>query len=462
MVGWIHISLVVASAGIFLLLFLFFHCFCHTKQPEPVAGPPSIQNGISKLHHQDNAFNNKRRTNYYVSRRGLSSKPLFNWSDNPSLIADAVENGWSQFAFTDYASSLSVRSNRFLLGSCASSGDGSGGDAEEVEISWEVCQGSADFMQKIHLNSGLKKMASSTSSSMAAGSVIKSALPLPGPALGNSSPFPQEAYFEITILSICENENGIDSDGKARLNTGEGENIKLIQEHGEMHANCEESNDRTSVSKDTVEGKNEVFIMLSVGLTGGGSLPVKLPGSYPGSVGFNSDGSIYLDGVKLITELEIERWERNEKVIGCGYNPSQKKVFFTIDSKLVQEIHCKTEEYGTPLYPTLAANSDIMVLVNFGQSIFKYAPANSQRTQNPCFVGPMANSSSSGYEDSKEFFSMGRIDSQWLNRPTTRSGQYNLNVNKGKTKDYDEASEGDLFEIVLDSNSYRKSPGTPF
>ena len=174
------------------------------------------------------------------------------------------------------------------------------------------------------------------------------------------------------------------------------------------------------------------------------------------------DDVSWIAGVKLETELEIERWERNEKVIGCGYNPSQKKVFFTIDSKLVQEIHCKTEEFETPLYPTLAANKYIMVLVNFGQSIFKYAPTNLQRTQNPCFIGPLANSSSSGYEDSKEFFSMGRLDSQWLNRPTTRSGQYNLNVNKGKTKDYDEASEGDLFEIVLDGNSYRKSPGTPF
>ena len=40
-------------------------------------------------------------------------------------------------------------------------------------------------------------------------------------------------------------------------------------------------------------------VMLSVGLTAGGSLPLKLPGSYPGSIGFNSDGSVYVDG-KLI------------------------------------------------------------------------------------------------------------------------------------------------------------------
>ncbi|KAI3522179.1 hypothetical protein L1887_11661 [Cichorium endivia] len=452
------IPLVVVSAGVFLLLFFFFQHLCsHPKQSQPVAGNSDIRQ-------VDNLANNKRRKSNYGSRRGTSSKPLFNWSDNPSLITDAVENGWSRFAFTDYISSSSVRSNRFLLGPCATGGDVSGGDVEEAETSWEVCQGSADFMQKVRLNSGLKKIAMTSSSLMAAASVTKSALPLPGPALGNSSPFPQEAYFEITILSTYESENGSDINGKRRVNTGEGENIKLIQENGVnergVHVHFEESRGRNA-TKDIVEGKNEVIIMLSVGLTGGGSLPVKLPGSYPGSVGFNSDGSIYLDGMKLETESKTERWETPEKVIGCGYNPSQKKVFFTLDSKLVHEIHCKGEEFGSPLYPTLAANSDVTVLVNFGQSIFKYAPANLQRTQNPCFIGPMANSTSLGYEDSKELFSMGRLDSQWLYESTARSGQYIGHVNKGKTRDYDEASEGDLFEIVIESNSYRKSPATP-
>ncbi|PWA59833.1 SPRY domain, Concanavalin A-like lectin/glucanase domain protein [Artemisia annua] len=294
---------------------------------------------------------------------------------------------------------------------------------------------------------------------MSAASVIKAALPLPGPTLGNSSPFPQEAYFEITILSNYECENGNDVNGKRRLNSGEGENIKLIPENGVVnvkgvHGNYEELKGQ-NCAKDIIEGKTEVSIMLSVGLTGGGSLPARLPGSYPGSVGFNSDGSIYLDGIKLATESEIERWEKTEKVIGCGYNPSQRKVFFTLDSKLVHEIICKEEEYGTPLYPTIAANSDVTVLVNFGQSTFKYEPANLQRTQNPCFIGPTANSS---YEDSKELFSMGRIDSQWLNQSITRGAQYNINVNKGKTKDCDEASEADLFEIVIDGNTFIKSP----
>lgn len=268
MIEFIHIALIVISTGIFFLL-IFFFCY-HPKPRQPASG-----NNPSGIHHIPS-----------------NNKTLFKWSDNPSLVTDAIESGWSQFAFTDYISSSSTRSNRFQLGSCVG-GDVNAGDYDEVEISWDVCQGSADFMQKIRLNSGLKKFVKTTSLLMTAASVIKSALPLPGPTLGNSSPFPQEAYFEITILSSYENEN-------RKLNTGEGENIKLIQENGvngkDVHVNFEELRGRNG-SKDIVEGGNEVVIMLSVGLTGGGSLPVKLPGSYPGSVGFNSDGSIYLDGM---------------------------------------------------------------------------------------------------------------------------------------------------------------------
>lgn len=429
----------------------------------------------SSFHPQQINFNgtstNKRRTNYYVFRRGLSSKPLFSWADNPSLVTDAVENGWSRFAFTSYASSPSVRStSRSILGSCAA-GD-AGKDHLEVEISWEVCQGSADFMQKIRLNSGLKKIITTNSSSMDAASVIKSALPLPGPPLGNSSSFPQEAYFEITILSNYEDDDdsGDLVDKVKAIRKIEGEKIKLIQESPNEKAKSESlihaTNGNSHLDEELrhgsvnnhIEGKGGV-VTFSMGLTGGGSLPLKLPGSYPGSIGFNSNGSVFLDGIKLVFESENEEWGRGDKVIGCGYNPSQKRVFFTVDSELVHEIHCKTEEFETPLYPALAANCDIMVLVNFGQSVFKYGPANLHRTPNPCFIGPLANSPALGYEDSKELFSMGRIDSQWLNRSTTRSLMlHNASNNKGGV-DFDEVSEGDLFEIVLDSTG--RSPNTP-
>lgn len=162
-------------------------------------------------------------------------------------------------------------------------------------------------------------------------------------------------------------------------------------------------------------------------------------------------------GMKLVSESEKDEWGgRTDKVIGCGYNPSQKKVFFTVDSQLAHEIHCKSEEFSSPLYPTIAANTEFVVLVNLGQSPFKFAPANLQRTQNPCFIGPLATSPALGYDDSKELFSMGRIDSLWLQRSANRSN--NNTVNSIKALEYDQDSEGDLFEIVLDSTG--RSPYT--
>lgn len=164
-------------------------------------------------------------------------------------------------------------------------------------------------------------------------------------------------------------------------------------------------------------------------------------------------------GVKLKTEVESNEWGKTDKVIGCGYNPSQKKVYFTIDGQLVHEVHCTKEEFATPLYPTLGANGDVTVLVNFGQSVFKYAQANLHRTPNPCFMGELTSSPILGFEDSRELFSMGRIDAHWLERSTKRNAQYFGSVNRG-ISDYDESSEGDLFEIVLDSNSRGRSPST--
>lgn len=130
-------------------------------------------------------------------------------------------------------------------------------------------------------------------------------------------------------------------------------------------------------------------------------------------------------------------------MIGCGYDPWQKKVFFTVNGELLHLINCKSEEFGSPLYPTLAATPtthDITVVVNMGQSAFQYEAANAQRTPNPCFVGPVL------YEDSKELFSIGRIDSQWLNRSSIKGA-----VNNSRVSNYDH--ESDLFEIVLDSSS---------
>ncbi|KAL6958714.1 hypothetical protein U1Q18_005601 [Sarracenia purpurea var. burkii] len=470
--GWLQIMVVAAAAavGVLVIVLFLWRCFSSSKQHkdlDAVIGErteSTVRTGIPKPHHpslpQHDDLDFRRRTNYYVFRREASTKPPFSWSDHPSLVTDAVENGWSRFAFANpYTSSPSIRSTRStLLGACAV------GDRREteVEIGWEVSQGSADFIQKIRLNSGLRKMNSSHSSSMAAASVIKTALPLPGPALGNSS-FPQEAYFEITILSSSSSqEDDRDTFGNRRKSMTEGEKAKLIQDRSKSKA---KANSESLIHELRFGGKEEgkgEAITMSVGLTRGGSLPLKLPGSFPGSIGFNSDGSVYLDGIKLIFGSEKEWWGKTEKVIGCGYNPSQRKVFFTVDSERVHAIHCKSDEFGSPLYPTLAANTDATILVNFGQTAFRYAPANPHRTPNPCFVaGHPANSPALGYEDSKELFSMGRIDSLWLSRSGTRSAGHNAggsNNNNNKALDFDEESEGDLFEIVLDRCG--RSPNT--
>ncbi|XP_027093364.1 uncharacterized protein [Coffea arabica] len=473
MFEWLQAAIVAACIVAFVLIIVIIkRCFCSNRKRREILGgneetvPQRLESGTAKLHHVSLHHldrDGSKRTNYYVFRRGLSTRPFFNWADHPSLVTDAVENGWSRFAFTTFTPSPSARSTRSLLGPCAT------GDHDrqmEVEISWEVCQGSADFLQKIRLHSGLKKIPNTAiNSSMVAKSAIRTALPLPGPPLGNSA-FPQEAYFEIIILPFGEDQN--DVVGKAKGGRLDGDKIKLIQEDFNAKVSPEtlinfpsgHGNGNSKLEEMKLAGKQDGktgAAVLSIGLAGGGPLPLKLPGSYPGSIGFNSNGSIFLDGVKLVFESEREEWGRADTVIGCGYNPSQKKVFFTVDSQLVHEIHCKSEEFGTPLYPTLAANSDITVLVNLGQCAFKYSQANLQRTPNPCFIGPLANSPVLGYEDSRELFSMGRIDAQWLNRSTTRSTSTpGNNMNRGV--EFDEESEGDLFEIVLDS--YGKSPIT--
>ncbi|KAG6438117.1 hypothetical protein SASPL_103053 [Salvia splendens] len=111
-------------------------------------------------------------------------------------------------------------------------------------------------------------------------------------------------------------------------------------------------------------------------------------------------------------------------------NPGQRKVFFTVDSKVVHEVHCKTEDYCAPLYPTLTSNGDTVVLVNLGQSPFSFEPANLQRSLNPCFMGA-----------------------------SPALGSNNNTVSSIKSlQEYDQESEGDLFEIVLESSG--RSPYT--
>ncbi|CAI0389142.1 unnamed protein product [Linum tenue] len=490
MLVWEHTLLVlISSISLISLLIMFicrYYCFKRPARPDSILDPappsPTLQDGIAKLHHRagDEFLDSKRRGNYYAFKRGPSARPLFNWADHPSLITDAVENGWTRFGFVaaqPTAVSGSVR-NSMLLGLCAASGDNY--HYPPPEMSWEVSQASSDFMQRIRLNPGLKRVAAVGNPSTTAASVIRTALPLPGP----SPAFPQEAYFEVTIsYSRGGSGGGEEQSQRSRSSSaagkgdggGEGEKIKLIREIPNpnsnsaalLHVSSSQRINRIEELRVSSGGKDENRgdgVAVAVGLSvGGGFPPFKLPGSYHGSIGFNSNGSVYLDGLKLAFETEpssSSEWARSDnRVIGCGYDPRQKKVFFTVDGDLVHVIHCKADEFGTPLYPTIAANSDAVAVVNLGQSAFSYAPANAQRTPNPCFVGGMQGKSPGGgalgYEDSRELFSMGRIDSQWLDRSGSRYS-YSNGGGGGKgdvpAAEREEDSEADLFEIVLEGD----------
>lgn len=156
--------------------------------------------------------------------------------------------------------------------------------------------------------------------------------------------------------------------------------------------------------------------------------------------------------MKLVCESEKHEWAKEKKVVGCGYDPRKKKVFFTVNSHLVHLINCKADEFGTPLYPILASNIEATVLVNMGQSPFYYGPANGQRSPNPC-AGALA-----GLEDSKDLFSIGRLDSQYLsnffsnrgNSDEITSGRTTVGYSNRRKLDYDEESDADLFEIALE------------
>jgi hypothetical protein len=279
----IHIAVVAASIGCFsTLLFVFIWRLCNQKKDEKKFVE---SNSLTRIESHERR---KKKGNFY------GRKDLFSWIDHPYLASDAVENGWSRFAFANYNSNmLSKKStSSTLLGACVS---GEYGTENEVEISWEVCQGSNEFMQKIRLNPGLKMCLNSISFTSVA-SVIRTSLPLPGPSLGNHA-FPQEAYFEITILYSCG------GDDHELVGRKEGEKTKLLIE------DCSnDESDLRSVEEMKVEGKEggkSGSVMLSLGLTAGEGVPLRVPGTYPRSIGFNSNGSVFLDGNNKLPLLFI-------------------------------------------------------------------------------------------------------------------------------------------------------------
>lgn len=301
---WAHLTAGILSVVVLSsLLLIFLRRWCCLRQQENtttlnVASPirsDSFQARISKLHqtsliHQLDTSDIKRRgniNNYTVSRNATTKPGSFIWTDHPALVTEAVENGWMRFGFVVHASSPLVTGaspRSALLGLCTTAGVASGSDDSGVVITWEVSNSSIDFTQTIKFNQVIAKNTLI---------VLQAALPLPGPQL-LSSAFPQEAYFEITILEILQRRHGFGEAGDVGCDVVKGEKTKLFK-----------NEELKLVKRREWDGENDEAV-LSLGLaTGGfvGACETRLPGKFPASIGFQSDGAVYLDGKLLFIYL---------------------------------------------------------------------------------------------------------------------------------------------------------------
>ncbi|GLJ43312.1 hypothetical protein SUGI_0899580 [Cryptomeria japonica] len=384
----------------------------------------------------------------------------FCWNNHPSLVSEAIEHGWITFGFIktctpSFPSNLWGLYNRFSY---------RGG--VEPEISWEM--GSrVTCLQKIRLNPGINTV--KNINLLLPVQSVQAALPLPGP-----QSFPQVAYFEITILAedgeqagnlFCSKNFGDDFEVKLLKQFSNSE-IHLQHMSSEMRSttlspNCKEDvevqNPRNSLKSNHFQFNSMEHVgipkVISVGLAVGGTALYRLPGCEQGSVGFHSTGFVFLNGmVHLDGDQKQDKpasanraWGGVNTVIGCGFDPANRKVFYTLNSEQIYSLTCNSDEFNNPLYPTIAANYDVTVLVNLGQIPFKFLAANEQRVADPCFRRLLPSnrvnhlSSTSFCEDSSDLFSM-RIDENIRCFTSHLQDNHHLSFQ----------NDSDLFEISLD------------
>lgn len=187
---------------------------------------------------------------------------------------------------------------------------------EEGEIVWEVPAGSSEYMQTIRINPSTTKsplrVADDSGSSCCC---IRMSFPLPGPPLMGTS-FPQEAYFEITILYLQPINRAAHSGKRAKdgsVANGEDDRVKLIEDNSVSGDEKKISSPFQEANSVPGEGKHKDFLV-SLGLTGESSPLTKwMPGTYPGSIAFYSNGSVYLDGNYPIFVFRFIDWKKKKK-----------------------------------------------------------------------------------------------------------------------------------------------------
>eukprot|EP00250_Pteridium_aquilinum_P003239 c13556_g1_i1 orf=24-1781(-) len=458
-----------------------------------------IKGSLSNHNNNNNKNNNNYKGITLDSSIKQSSKianiwrnnyPLrnFKWSDHPGLVSEAVEHGWSTFAFT--FANMDALVPPKLWESCTSFSmhlvPGAGETLCQPKLAWEVNGTSSDYMQKIRINPSLinpSKRELHLDGLISTIQTLQTTLPLPGPPLGPLS-FPQEGYYEITVFgfddsfaelshtSFNDNEHAqlIAPRAGAALSCGyaasdaaapHGAAEPVISRRpstsfGRISISIHDLNKGASMTENggtQVAGNvhptediadvpalqsaaNEQHIC-AIGLAAECAPPFRFPGSDAASIGFFSNGRIFLNGKEW---KKPEGWQRRvwgpttglpaPVTVGCGFDPGARRLFFTLNGEMVEEILLPalinsnaggnvtcSDKYmeftAYPLFPTIGANYNVTMTANFGQGDFVYAAANAHRVPDPCFGRPPAGAKAAG-EDSADLFSMGHIDSQWL------------------------------------------------
>jgi hypothetical protein len=243
---------------------------------------------------------------------GGAQQGPFQWTDHPRLVTEAAENGWAQFVFAVAPPRSKSATSSPLWGTCPICDAGTSRDMAEA-AAWELPSGSSERMQAVRLNPAAAAAASSTKkwlpgsipsplrgdadagNNPSALCLARMSLPLPGPPLAGA-PFPQDAYFEITIIYLNTKRpewSASRASRRGRDGASESDRVKLISFAPDAKDPVQESR----AAKDDQQDKQRHLVM-SLGLAVASAAPARpaLAGTYASSIGFHSNGAVYLDG----------------------------------------------------------------------------------------------------------------------------------------------------------------------
>jgi hypothetical protein len=332
---WLRMLLAVGLPAAALVVVLFF---VYRRRSSPGNAPPDLLGsapavgdgeptaspGLAKLNMRYSAASSRaglrfqqlhhHHHGHVMRHRGLgggTGQGPFQWADHPLLVTEAAENGWAQFVFAVAPPrARSSASSSPLWGTCPACDAGTSRDMAEA-AAWEVPADSSERMQAVRLNPSIATTTAASSRKWLPGSiasplrgdsdatgihgalcVARMSLPLPGPPLAGG-PFPQDAYFEVTIIYLNTRRpewSASRASRRGKDGSGQSDRVKLISFAPHVTDLVQENR----AAKDDQQDRQRHLVM-SMGLAADPSRP-SLAGTYASSIGFHSNGAVYLDG----------------------------------------------------------------------------------------------------------------------------------------------------------------------